>query len=150
MSEHIVKRHNKTLILYHIVCPAKYRQKVFTETVEMSLENIFIEIGKRYEIHFVEIGIDEDHVHFMIQSVPMMGVPEIVRIIKSLTAREIFKEYPESKKILWGSSLWTSGYYVNTVGKYGNSETIRKYVENQGKSYEEIHKGQLRLFEGLE
>ncbi len=69
MSEHILKRHNKTLILYHIVCPAKYRQKVFTERVELSLQNIYIEIGKRYEVHFVGIGSDEDNMPFLVQSV---------------------------------------------------------------------------------
>ena len=88
MSEHIVKRHNKTLILYHIVCPAKYRQKVFTERVELSLQNICIEIGKQYEIHFVEIGTDKDHVHFLVQSVPVMSPSRAVQIIKTLLERK--------------------------------------------------------------
>ena len=101
MSEHTLKRHNKTLILYHIVIPAKYRQKVFTERVELSLQNICIEIGKRYEIHFVEIGSDKDHVHFLVQSVPVMPPSRVVQIIKSITAKEIFKHHPEVKKLLW-------------------------------------------------
>ena len=88
MSEHILKRHNKTLILYHIVCPAKYRQKVFTERVELSLQNICIEIGKRFEIHFVEIGSDEDHVPFLVQSVPVPSPSRVVQIIKSITAKK--------------------------------------------------------------
>ena len=83
MSEHILKRHNKTLILYHIVCPAKYQQKVFTEGVELSLQSICAEIGKRYEIHFVEIGSDEDHVHFLVQSVPVMSPSRVVQIIRA-------------------------------------------------------------------
>ena len=99
MSEHILKRHNKTLILYHIVCPAKYRQKVFTEGVEQSLQNICIEIGKRYEIHFVEIGSDEDHVHFLVQSVPVMLPSRVVQIVKSITAKKIFEHHPEFKKL---------------------------------------------------
>ena len=88
MSEHILKRHNKTLILYHIVCPAKYRQKVFTERVELSLQNICIEIGKQYEIHFVEIGTDKDHVHFLVQSVTVMSPSRVVQIIKTLLERK--------------------------------------------------------------
>jgi len=135
MSEHILKRHNKTLILYHIVCPAKYRQKVFTEGVEQSLQNICIEIGKRYEIHFVEIGSDEDHVHFLVQ------------IIKSITAKKIFKHHPEVKKLLWGGKFWTSGFYLNTVGQYGNETIIKKYVKDQGKAYKQIYRRQLKLFE---
>ena len=105
MSEHILKRHNKTLILYHIVCPAKYRQKVFTEKVELSLQNICIGIEKRYEIHFVEIGSDEDHVHFLVQSVPVMPPSRVVQIIKSITAKKIFKHHPEVKKLLWGGKI---------------------------------------------
>ena len=88
MSEHILKRHNKTLILYHIVCPAKYRQKVFTQEVELSLQNICNEIAKRYEIHFVEIGSDKDHVHFLVQSVPVLSPSRVVQIIKSITAKK--------------------------------------------------------------
>jgi putative transposase len=147
MSEHILKRHNKTLILYHIVCPAKYRQKVFTEKVEMSLKNICFDIEKRYEIHFVEIGSDEDHVHFLVQSVPVMAPSRIVQIIKSITAKKIFKHHPEVKKLLWGGKFWTSGFYLNTVGQYGNETIIQNYVKDQGKTYKQIHRGQLKLFE---
>ena len=107
MSEHILKRHNKTLILYHIVCPAKYRQKVFTEKVELSLQNICIEIGKRYEIHFVEIGSDKDHVHFLVRNVPVMSPRRIVQIIKSIPSTTIFKQNPEVKNMLWGGKFWT-------------------------------------------
>lgn len=147
MSEHIHKRHNKSLLLYHIVCPAKYRRKVFTEAVSQSLKEVCIGIGERYEIHFVEIGVDEDHVHFLIQSVPVMRPKDIVQIIKSITGREIFLRHPEVKKILWGGKFWTSGYYVNTVGRYGNEEAIANYVKNQGKGYQVIHRDQLKLFE---
>ena len=138
MSEHILKRHNKTLILYHIVCPAKYRQKVFTEKVESSLQNICIEIGKRYEIGFVEIGTDEDHVHFLVQSVPVISPSRIVQIIKSITAKTIFKQHQEVKKLLWGGNFWTSGFYLNTVGQYGNETIIKKYVKDHGRTYKQI------------
>ena len=147
MSEHIYKRHNKNLLLYHIVCPAKYRRKVFTEAVSQSLKEACIGIGERYEIHFVEIGVDEDHVHFLVQSVPVLRPKEIVQTIKSITGREIFLRHPEVKKILWGGKFWTSGYYVNTVGRYGNEKVIAEYVKSQGQSYQIIHRDQLKLFE---
>ena len=132
MSEHILKRHNRTLLLYHIVCPAKYRRKVFTEEVEKTLKEICMEITERHEIYFVEIGTDEDHVHFL---VPVMSPKTIVQIIKSITAREIFRIHPEAKKMLWGGKFWTSGYYTNTVGQYGNEKVIREYVKKQGRVY---------------
>jgi REP element-mobilizing transposase RayT len=149
MSEHILKRHNKTLLLYHIVCPTKYRRKVFTQDVENTLKEVCLEISERHEINFIEIGTDEDHVHFLIQSVPVMSPKMIVQIIKSITAREIFRIHTEVKKILWGGKFWTSGYYANTVGQYGNEKIIKEYVRKQGKTYHLIHRGQLMLFDGL-
>ena len=149
MSEHIIKSHNKTLLLYHLVCPAKYRRKVFTPEVEQTLKNVCEAISQCHEIHPVEIGTDEDHVHFLLQSVPTLSPKRITQIIKSITAREIFDRHPEVKKLLWGGQFWTDGYYMNTVGKHGNEEVIRNYVRDQGGRYHRIHRGQLSLFEGL-
>ena len=70
-------------------------------------------------------------------------------MVKSLTAREIFKRAPEVKKKLWGGEFWSDGYYVSTVGQKGNEETIRNYVKDQGKEeeYHQLHEQQLKLFE---
>ncbi len=149
-TKHIFKRHNKNLLLYHIVCPAKYRRKVFTEAVEKTLVETCRGIGERYEIHCVEVGTDEDHVHFLVQSVPMILASSIVQTIKSITAKEVFKHNPEVKQLLWGGKFWTSGYYINTVGKHGNEEVIKNYVKNQGKNYKQLYRGQLTLFGGIE
>jgi putative transposase len=146
MDKHIHKRHNKTLLMYHLVFPVKYRKRIIEDSISSFLKEICIEIGERYEIQFIEIGTDEDHVHFLIQSVPSMSLDSIVRIIKSLTARQIFQYFPDIKKELWGGNFWTSGYYANTVGQYGNMEVIRKYVENQGRQYKQIHSQQLTLW----
>ena len=145
MGEHITKRHNKTLLLYHIVCPLKYRKSVITEELGECLKGICIEISERYEINFVEIGYESDHVHFLVQSVPTNNVSEITRTIKSIIAKQLFQRHPEIKAKLWGGNFWTSGYYANTVGQYGNEEVIRKYIENQGtqKEYKKIYDGQL-------
>jgi len=145
MSEHIFKSHNKTVLLYHLVFPAKYRRKVFTQKIEDTLVDICIEISERYEINFIEIGNDEDHVHFLVQGIPKMPVSQIVKIIKSITAREIFLKHKKVKKQLWGGNLWTAGFYANTVGQFASEETIKEYVKNQGKTYDRIHKGQLKL-----
>jgi putative transposase len=149
MSKHILKSHNKNLLLYHLVCPTKYRRKVFTESVEDTLKETCIGIGDRYEVHFVEIGVDDDHVHFLLQSVPILSPSRIVKIVKSITAVEIFKKHPEVKEYLWGGHFWTSGYYLNTVGASGNERVIKDYVKRQGKEYKQIYRGQLSLFEGI-
>ncbi len=144
MGEHIRKRHNKTLLLYHIVCPLKYRRSVITDEIGKGLKEICLQISERYEINFLEIGYELDHVHFLVQSVPNKDVSEITRTIKSITAKQLFQRYPEIKAKLWGGSFWTSGYYANTVGQYGNEEVIKKYIENQGKQkeYKKIYDGQ--------
>ena len=145
MSKHIDRKHNRSLLLYHIVCPAKYRRKVFTEEVERTLIETCEGISSRYEIYFVEIGVDKDHVHFLVQSVPVMSATEIVTTIKSITAREIQQQHPGVKEVLWGGSIWTSGYYVNTVGASGNEQTIQNYVQNQGQQYKRLQRKQLTL-----
>ena len=145
MSDHIFKSHNKTVLLYHLVFPAKYRRKVFTKEVENTLIKTCVEISERHEINFIEIGNDEDHVHFLIQGIPKMPVSRIVQIIKSITARELFSQHNEIKKMLWGGNLWTSGFYANTVGQYASEETIKNYVKNQGKEYNKVHAGQLKF-----
>jgi len=97
MSEYIPKRHNVTVLLYHIVFSAKYRCAVFDENVDEVLREVSADIEKRYEIKFVEIGVDRDHVHFLVQSVPNYRVTTIIKMLKSLTAREIFKWCPHVK-----------------------------------------------------
>lgn len=132
MSEVIHKRYNVSVLLYHIVCPAKYRKAIFTTEVDEKLKEICQEISLRYEIEFLEIGTDSDHVHFLVQSVPSYSPTKIVRTIKSITAKEIFKQMPEVKKQLWGGEFWSDGYYISTVGTHGTEEIIKQYVKNQG------------------
>ena len=148
MSEYIHKSHNVSVLLYYYVCPSKYRRIVFFESVDKSLKEICLEISKRYEIEFIEIGTDNDHVHFLIQSIPVMSPTQIIRIVKSITAKELFKSHPEIKQKLWGGQFWTKGYYVNTVGRHGDENTIQQYVKGQGteKEYKKLQEQQLRLF----
>lgn len=142
MSEYLHKKHNVSVPMYHIVCPAKYRRAVFSEEVDKELRDICLEIAKRYEIVFLEIGVDKDHVHFLVQSVPIYSPKKIVQTIKSITAREIFRRVPSVKKQLWGGEFWTGGYYVSTVGKHGDEDMISHYVKGQGKGeeYKKLHK----------
>lgn len=94
----------------------------------------------RYNYTFLEIGIDEDHVHFLIQTFPNIQISNMVQAIKSITAREMFERHSEVKIFLWGGQFWTDGYYINTVGQYGNLKMIENYVKKQGtKNYKQLH-----------
>lgn len=147
-SQYIHKSHNVSVLIYHLVCPAKYRRVVFDEAIDRSLKNLCMEIEKRYEINFLEIGLDGDHAHFLVQSVPMYSPKKVAQLIKSITARELLKEYPWLKEKLWGGKFWSNGYFMSTVGKHGDESKLKNYVRNQGveKSYKPLHQGQLRLF----
>jgi len=86
MSEYIHKSHNVTVLMYHLVFPAKYRRAVIDAKVDEVLKETCIEIEKRYQVKFLEIGTDRDHVHFLVQSVPMYSV-------NSRVDEEVIKEH---------------------------------------------------------
>lgn len=147
MSRYIHKSHNVSVLLYHLVCPAKYRRIIFDKTVDQEIKTICLELEKRFEIMFFEIGTDRDHVHFLIQSVPMYSPKRIVQAVKSITAREIFLRMPAVKKSLWGGEFWSDGYFINTVGKHNSETAVSNYIKEQGRSaeYIQLHKQQLQF-----
>ena len=148
MSRVIRKSHNVSILLYHFVCPAKYRRAVIDKKVDQVLKEVCLDIADRYQIEFLEIGTDKDHVHFLVQSVPTYSPTEIITTIKSLTAREVFARVPLVKKQLWGGEFWTDGYDVGTVGQHATEEVIKEYVkrQDQEEAYEQLHVQQLKLF----
>ena len=149
MSELIRLSHNVSLLIYHFVCPAKYRRVVFDEAVDEELKKVCQEIEMRYDIRFLEIGTDKNHVHFLIQSVPKVSATQIIRVVKSITAREIFERCPHVKKKLWGGEFWSDGYYVSTVSHHGTEATIGKYIKEQGRQveYKQLLTQQLSFFD---
>ena len=148
MSEYIHKSHNVSVLLYHLVCPCKYRRTVVTDEVDAVLRSVCVDIANRFEITFLEIGTDGDHVHFLVQSVPTYSPTKIVQTIKSITARKIFERVPSVKKQLWGGAFWSSGYFIDSVSRHGSEATITDYVASQGrtKEYKQLHVQQLDLF----
>ena len=120
-----------------------------SEQVDQTIKETCLEIAKRYDMHFLEIGTDQEHVHFLIQSVPMMLPKNVVQTVKSIVGRAVFEKNPEVKQRLWGGKFWTSGYFINTVSRHGSKSAIANYVKNQGtESYIKLHEDQLVLFEG--
>ena len=146
MSPTIQKSHSVSELVYHLVCPVKYRRKVFTSGNEPTIKEICLELEKRYELHFLEIGMDRDHVHFLIQSIPNMSPADIANTVKGNVAHQFFERHPEVKTFLWGGHLWTAGYFVNTVGN-ASMHILKNYVKNQGlPEYKQLHHAQPTLF----
>ncbi len=141
MSRFIDKSHNVSVLLYHVVCVAKYRRVVFDEEVEAVLREVCLGVALRYEIEFLEIGLDGDHVHFLVQSVPTYSPTKIVSTLKSVTAREMLRRCPHVKKKLWGGECWSDGYFIASVGQHESEATVRTYVKQQGhdRSYRQLH-----------
>jgi putative transposase len=146
MEEGRVKKssHCAWQIHYHIVFPVKYRKALLDEEVERIIVETARGIEERYDIEFEQIGCDRDHIHKLCAAHPKVAPGQIVRVFKSLTAREIFRAKPSVKKALWGGQFWTDGYYVATVGERGDWNVVERYVRNQGKPKEELR--QLKLF----
>ena len=146
MSPTIKRSHSSSELVYHFVFPVKYRRKIFTSDNEKTLKEIALELESRYELNFLEIGIDKDHVHFLIQAIPKLSPATLTQVIKGNISKQFFLRHPDVKIFLWGGNLWTSGYYVNTVGNASMS-IIKNYVKNQGlPEYKQLHNNNLTLF----
>jgi putative transposase len=116
---------------YHLVWCPKYRKDIFREEwLRERAEQLFRSVAEAYEIEIIEMEVSEDHVHVMVSFAPKYGIGEVVRIFKSIVARELFREFPSLKKRLWGGELWEDGYFARTVGDRMTSEVIQKYIQH--------------------
>ncbi|WP_426369983.1 IS200/IS605 family transposase [Pseudocolwellia sp. HL-MZ7] len=140
--------HHVFRLMYHFVWIPKYRHKVFIEPYRSTMKAIIQKVGYDYDIDIVELEIPSDHIHMVIRGIPKQSPSDVMQIIKSITACEFFRSYPEIKKqYFWGGKLWTQSFFVETIGN-ATEEVIRKYVQEQlieldGK---EINSDPLNLF----
>jgi putative transposase len=143
MEDDLCKSYHKVFkIKYHFVFCIKYRKDLFVNQKYVeTLKSVCKGLEQRYSMKFETIGFDEDHVHFMLQSVPKYSASQIFRLVKSISAIKLFENYPKLKKDLWGGEFWSDGGYVATVGEGINADIIRKYIQQQGRKSE-----QLKLF----
>ena len=135
--------HNISECFFHIQLTIKYRRKALTPEIEQTIQEVCKGFRYRYHLDIQEIGFDKDHVHFYLQALPKYSGGDIIRLIKSITAQEIFKRHENVKEKLWGGEFWTDGYYIGTVSPHGNKHVIINYIKNQGR---EDDVKQLRLF----
>jgi len=119
---------------YHIVFPVKYRKALLTEEAPKAISEIAQEISLRYEIEFEKLGYDQDHIHILCSFPPKYGGSDVVRMFKSITAKQLFLRFPELKKELWGGEFWSDGFYLSTVSERGNWKVVENYVAQQGKT----------------
>ena len=132
--------HHVYRLMYHFVWIPKYRHKVFVEPYRSTLKAIIGKIAYDYDIELVELEIPVDHIHMVVRTEPKTSPSDVMQVIKSISAREFFRLYPEiKKKYFWGGKLWTQSYFVETIGN-ATENVIRQYVQNQLKAMDKHEK----------
>lgn len=127
---------------YHIVFPVKYRKALLSESIVHALKEIAVQIAERYELEIEEMGCDQNHIHLLCSFHPKYAGGQIVRLFKSITSQQLFRQFPDLKQELWGGEFWSDGYYLATIGERGTLQILERYVRNQGQQPDEV---QLRL-----
>ena len=110
------------------------------EFVEATLHQIAAE----YEWEIDEMAVQPDHVHVFMQVAPRYAPAQVVQIMKSITAREVFEQFPQLRKRLWAGEFWGAGYFVRSVGDAVTAEIIKNYIRYQDSDHET---GQLSLWD---
>lgn|SRR3990167_1658564 len=136
--------HCRYQIRYHIVWKVKYSHKLLYGRRVQFIKQIINQIGEKYEYTIEAVGADNNHLHVFAGAHPAIAPAKIIQVIKSITAREIFKKFPEVKQYLWGGALWAIGYYVRTISDGPIDKVVKKYIEKQGKKGK-VKDCQLRL-----
>ena len=127
-------------IRYHMIFVVKYRKDLLSEDIRNFLKKVLDGISLRYYLKFHALGTDEDHLHILVEARPSYSPSSIMQICKSITAKQIFKQFPNIKEELWGGHFWTEGGHIDTVGDGYGEKQMRQYIENQGRN-----SGQLKL-----
>ena len=117
-------------IQYHIVWCTKYRHKIIQGKVKTTLKEIICQIAENNNFRVEEMESDSDHIHLLIDCSPQHYIPNIIKALKGVSARLLFKAHPEIKKKLWGGHLWNPSYFIATISE-NTEEQIRKYIVGQ-------------------
>jgi putative transposase len=128
---------------YHLVWVPEYRAKILGGEVSWYLKEVFEQIAEEYEFHIITVEIMEDHVHILIEAPPSCSPSNLVQVLKSISARELFKKFPKVKKMMWSGKIWNEGYFVRSIGDKVTTDVIRKYIQYQK---QEEKPGQVKMF----
>ena len=129
---------------YHLVWIPKYRKHILDKGVSDYLKTTFNMIAEEYEFRIDTMEVMEDHVHIFVEVPPKYSPARVVQIMKSISAREVFREFPDLRKQLWAGELWNDGYFVRSVGDKVTADIIRRYIEYQTHEEDSI---QLNMFD---
>ena len=121
--------HCKYLIQFHIIWCPKFRFSVLKGNVDNTLKQILQKICNDYNHHIKTPEVMLDHIHIFIDVLQTVASCDVARTLKSISAIELFKAYPQLKKFYARcGALWSGGYFVSTVGHISEA-TVIKYIE---------------------
>ena len=116
---------------YRLVWAPKYRKWIKRSDIRERVGEIFSEIAQHHGFEIHEMRVAPDHAHLFLSFPPRYSIAQVVGMLKSISASEVFEEFPEVKKHLWGGEFWEDGYFVQSVGDKVTSQIIRCYIKYQ-------------------
>lgn len=130
------KWHCKFLLRYHLILVCKYRLKLMSASnISSDIKKLSEQIAKKHNVDIWYLESDKDHIHYMIEVEPNTNLANFVKTLKSYTTYHIWKKYPNYlRKCFWKErTFWSDGYFIASIGEV-SSDTLKEYIENQGKS----------------
>ncbi|MEJ5327711.1 MAG: IS200/IS605 family transposase [Candidatus Bathyarchaeia archaeon] len=123
--------HSVYALQYHLVQVVKYRRQVFeNEKIVDFLKQKVREISESFDVEVLNIECDKDHFYMIFKAKPTLNIPKYVNAIKTITSREIQRNFPEVKEKLWKGVFWSPSYFLATTGQV-TLDVLKKYVEGQ-------------------
>ena len=115
---------------YHLVWCTKYRRKVLTKGADEECRALLLSLAEEYRFRILAMEVMPDHIHLLIDASPQFHIPDMIRIMKGVTARKLFLTHPEMKEKLWGGHLWNPSYCVVTVSERSLAQ-VEEYIRSQ-------------------
>jgi putative transposase len=118
-----------SLQFYYVAC-VKYRCKVLSDDIAERLKAINIGVSKAFKINIIEQKIAIDHIYILFTSRPQIQLSKFVNSLKSVSAKLLFREFPQLRNQLPKGHLWGTSYFLASTGQITRDD-LKKYVENQ-------------------
>ncbi len=115
---------------YHMVWCTKYRKPILEGELSSALGDLLYKIADDNDFTIENMEIMTDHIRLFVTASPNHLIADVVKTLKGVSARFLFKQYPSIKSDLYGGHLWNPSYYVGTVGHI-SEDTVRKYIDTQ-------------------
>ena len=116
--------------MIHLVWTPKYRKRILKGVLAKRIDELLQLCAASNGWEVLELNVQEDHVHMVVQFVPTISVSRMMQLLKGKSSRIIRAEFPELEEVYWGDSFWADGYFAETAG-HCNIDMILAYVKNQ-------------------